>query len=101
MTTGSGLFVLPMTGGGGIFQVDFLENKRVGFYIISKGFQMAEAMNDISSLPVPVTKFEGDLSYYLRQLFVISELIANKIKNMKDINHPELMGYHQNCFRKL
>ena len=51
--------------------------------IISDGFQMAEVLNeyfssvytteDIGSLPVPVTKFEGDISEHLGQLFVIPE----------------------------
>ena len=52
--------------------------------IISDGFQMAEVLNeyfssvftteDISSLPVPVTKFEGDKSAHLGQLFVPPEM---------------------------
>ena len=79
--------------------------------IISDGFQMAEILNeyissvftteDISSLPVPFTKFEGSKSEHLGQLFVTPEMIAKNIKKMKDINHRELKGYHQNCLRKL
>ena len=52
--------------------------------IISDGFQMAEVLNeyfssvftteDISSLPVPVTKFEGNKSDHLEQLFVPPEM---------------------------
>ena len=44
--------------------------------IISEGFQMAEYFSsvftteDISSLPVPFTKFEGNKSEHLGQLFV-------------------------------
>ena len=55
--------------------------------IISDGFQMAEVLNeyfssvftteDISSLPVPLTKFEGNKSEHLGQLFVTPEMIAN------------------------
>ena len=66
--------------------------------IISDGFQMAEVLNayfssvftteDISSLPVPLTKFEGSKSDYLGQLFVTSEMIAKKIKKMKDDGIP-------------
>ena len=62
--------------------------------IISDGFQMAEVLNeyfssvftteDISSLPVPFTKFEGNTSEHLGQLFVTPEMIAKKIKKMKD-----------------
>ena len=74
--------------------------------IISDGFQMAEVLNeyfssvftteDISSLPVPFTKFEGSKSEHLGQLFVTPEIIAKKLR-WKIINHLELMGYHQNC----
>ena len=69
-----------------------LENNRGN--IISDGFQMAEVLNeyfssvftteDVSSLPVPFTKFEGNKSEHLGQLFVTPEMIANKIKKMKD-----------------
>ena len=62
--------------------------------IISDGFQMAEVLNeyfssvftteDIGSLPVPFTKFEGNTSEHLGQLFVTPEMIAKKIKKMKD-----------------
>ena len=47
---------------------------------------------DISSLPVPVNKFEGDKSEHLGQLFVILEMIAKKIKNMKDNKSPGIDG---------
>ena len=57
--------------------------------IISDGFQMTEVLNeyyssvftteDISSLPVPLTKFEGNKSEHLGQLFVTPEMIAKKI----------------------
>ena len=66
--------------------------------IISDGFQMAEVLNeyfssvftteDISSLQVPFTKFEGNKSEQLGQLFVTSEMIAKKIKKMKDNKLP-------------
>ena len=38
----------------------------------------------ISALPVPVTKIEGDKSEHLGQLFITPEMIAKKIKKMKD-----------------
>ena len=66
--------------------------------IISDGLQMAEVLNeyfssvfiteDISSLPVPFTKFEGNKSEHLGQLFVTPEMIAKKIKKMKDNKSP-------------
>ena len=77
-----------------------LENNRGN--IISEGFQMAEVLNeyfssvftteDISSLPVPFTKFEGNKSEHLGQLFVTLVMIANKIKKMKDNKSPGVDG---------
>ena len=68
-----------------------LENNRGN--IISDRFQMAEVLNeyfssvftteDISSLPVPFTKFEGNKSEHLGQLFVTPEMIAKKMKDNK------------------
>ena len=79
--------------------------------IISDGLQIAEVLNeyfssiftteDISSLPVPVTKFECDKSEHLGQLFVTPEMIAKKIKKMKNNKSPGVDGIHQNCLRKL
>ena len=61
---------------------------------------MAEVMNeyfssvftteDISSLPVPLTKFESNKSE--GQLFVTPEMIAKKIKKMKDNKSPGVDG---------
>ena len=77
-----------------------LENKSGN--IISDGFQMTEVLNkyfssvftteDISSLPVPFTKFEGSKSEHLGQLFVIPEMIAKKIKKMKYNKSPGVDG---------
>ena len=47
---------------------------------------------DTSSLPVPFTKFEGNKSEHLWQLFVTPEMIANKIKKMKDNKSPGVDG---------
>ena len=62
--------------------------------IISQGFLMAENLNgyfssvfnseDISSLPVPDAKFQEAKSDYLGQLIVTPEMVAKKIKAMKD-----------------
>ena len=77
-----------------------LENNRGN--IISDGFQMAEVLNeyfssvfttkDISSVPIPVTKFEGDKSDHFEQLFVTPEIIARKIKKTKDNKSPGVDG---------
>ena len=66
--------------------------------IISDGFQMAEVLKEyfssvfttevISSLPVPFTKFDGSKSEHIGQLFVTPEMIAKKIKKMKDNKSP-------------
>ena len=77
-----------------------LENNRGN--IISDWFQMAEVLDeysssvftieDISSLPVPFIKFQGSKSEHLGQLFVTPEMIANKIKKMKDNKSPGVDG---------
>ena len=71
-------------------------------HIFSQGFQMAVVLNeylssvftteDISSLPVPLTKFEGNKSEHLGQLFVTPEMIAKKIKKMKNNKSPVVDG---------
>ena len=77
-----------------------LENNRGN--IISDGFQMAVVLNEyfssvfttenISSLPVPLKKFEGNKSEHLGQLFLTPEKIAKKIKKMKDNKSPRVDG---------
>ena len=62
--------------------------------IISQGFLMAKDLNgyfssvftteDISSLLVPDAKFQEAKSDYLWQLIVTPEMVAKKIKAMKD-----------------
>ena len=47
---------------------------------------------DITSLPVPFTKFEGNKSEHLGQLFVTPEMIAKKIKKMEDNKSPGVDG---------
>ena len=49
-------------------------------------------VKDISSLPLPFTKFEGNKSEHLEQLFVTPEMIAKKIKKMKDNKSPGVDG---------
>ena len=70
--------------------------------IISQGFLMAEYLNgyfssvftkeDISSLPVADAKFQGAKSDYLGLLVVTPELVAKKIKAMKDNKSPGVDG---------
>ena len=70
--------------------------------IISQGFLMAEGLNgyfssvftkeDISSLPVADAKFQGAKSDYLGPLVVTPELVAKKIKAMKDNKSPGVDG---------
>ena len=77
-----------------------LENNRGN--IISDKLKMAEVLNeyvsavftteDISSLPFPFTKFEGNKSEHLGQLCVTPEMVAKKIKKMKDIKSPGVDG---------
>ena len=86
-----------------------LENNRGN--IISDGFQMAEVLNeyfssvftteDISSLPIPFTKFEGSKPEHLRQLFVTPEMIAKKIKKMKDNKSPGVDGIPQKLLKEI
>ena len=52
--------------------------------VLNEYFSSVFTKEDISSIPVPFTKFEGNTSEYLWQLFVTPEMIANTIKKMKD-----------------
>ena len=47
---------------------------------------------DISSLPVPHTKFQEAKSDYLGHLIVTPEMVAMKIKAMKDNKSPGVDG---------
>ena len=79
--------------------------------IISDGFQMAEVLNeyfssiftteDIGSLPVPFTKFEGSKSEHLGQLIITPEMIAKKIKKMKDNKSPGVDGIPPKLFEEI
>ena len=60
--------------------------------VLNKYFSSVFTTEDISSLPVPFTKFEGNTSEHLGQLFVTPEMIANKIKKMKDNKSPGVDG---------
>ena len=54
--------------------------------------QLSFYHRNISSLLVPLTKFEGHKSEHLGQLFVTPEIIAKKIKKMKDNKSPGVDG---------
>ena len=50
---------------------------------------------DISSLPVPDAKFQEAKSDYLGQLVITPEMVAKKIKAMKDTKSPGVDGIPQ------
>ena len=60
--------------------------------VLNEYFSSVFTTEDISSLPVPFTKFEGNKSEHLGQLFVTPEMIAKKIKMMKDNKSPGVDG---------
>ena len=60
--------------------------------VLNEYFSSVFTTEDISSLPVPLTKFEGNKSEHLGQLFVTPEMIAKKIKKMKDNKSPGVDG---------
>ena len=60
--------------------------------VLNEYFSPVFTKEDISSLPVPFTKFEGNTSDHLGQLFVTPEMIAKKINKMKDNKSPGVDG---------
>ena len=60
--------------------------------VLNEYFSSVFTTEDISSLPVPLTKFEGYTSEHLGQLFVSPEMIVKKIKKMKDNKSPGVDG---------
>ena len=60
--------------------------------VLNEYFSSVFTTEDISSLPCPLTKFEGNKSEHLGQLFVTPEMIAKKIKKMKDNKSPGVDG---------
>ena len=59
---------------------------------LNQYFSSVFTTENISSLPVPVTKFEVDKLEHLGQLFVTPEMIANIIKKTKDNTSPGVDG---------
>ena len=60
--------------------------------VLNEYFSPVFITEDISALPVPLTKFEGSKSEHLGQLFVTPEMILKKIKKMKDNKSPGVDG---------
>ena len=60
--------------------------------VLNEYFSSVFTTEDISSLPVPFTKFEGNKSEHLGQLFVTPKMIVKKIKKMKDNKSPGVDG---------
>ena len=59
--------------------------------VLNEYFSSVFTTEDISSLPIPVRKFEGDKSDLLGQLFVTREMITKNIKKIKDNKSPKLL----------
>ena len=60
--------------------------------ILNEYFSSVFTTEDISTLSVPFTKFEASKSEHLGQLFVTPEMIAKKIKKVKDNKLPGVDG---------
>ena len=60
--------------------------------VLNEYFSSVFTTEDISSLPVQFIKFEGNKSEHLGQLFVTPEMIAQKIKKMRDNKSPGVDG---------
>ena len=69
--------------------------------VLNEYFSSVFTTEDISSLPVPFTKFEGNTSEHLGQLFVTPEMIAKKIKKMKDNKSPGVDGIPPKLLKKI
>ena len=69
--------------------------------VLNEYFSSVFTTEDISSLPVPFTKFEGNKSEYLGQLIVTPEMIANKIKKMKDNKSPGVDGISPKLLKEI
>ena len=69
--------------------------------VLNEYFSSVFTTEDISSLPVPFTKFEGNKSEHLGQLFVTPEMIAQKIKKMKDNKSPGVDGIQPKLLKEI
>ena len=69
--------------------------------VLNEYFSSVFTTEDISSLPVPFTKFEGNNSEHLRQLFVTPEMIAQTIKKMKDNKSTGVDGIPRKLLKEI
>ena len=69
--------------------------------VLNEYFSSVFTTEDISSLPVPSTKFEGSKSEKLGQLFVTPDIIAKKIKKMKDNKSPGVDGIPSKLLKEI
>ena len=69
--------------------------------VLNEYFNSVFTTEDISSLPVPFTNFGGNKSEHLGQLFVTPEMIANRIKKMKDNKSSGVVGIPQKLLKDL
>ena len=69
--------------------------------VLNEYFSSVATTEDISSLPVPVIKFEGNQSDHVGQLFVTLEMIAKKIKKMKDNKSPGVDGTQPKLLKEI
>ena len=69
--------------------------------VLNEYFSSVFTTEDISSLPVPFTKSEGNKSEHLGQLFVTPDIIANKIKKMKDNKSSGVDGIPPTLFKEI
>ena len=69
--------------------------------VLNEYFSSVFTTEDFSSLPFPFTKFEGNKSEHLGQLFVSPVMIANKIKKMKDSKSPGVDGIPPSLLKEI
>ena len=60
--------------------------------VLNEYFSTVFTTEDISSFPVLFTKFEGNKSEHLGQLFITPEMITETIKYMKENKSPGVDG---------
>ena len=69
--------------------------------VLNEYFSSVFTTEDISSLPVPFNKFEGNKSEHLGQLFVTLVTLAKKIKKMKYNKSPGVVGIPPNLLKEI
>ena len=69
--------------------------------VLNEYFSSVFTTEDISSLPVPFTKFEGNKSEHFGQLFVTPEIVAKKIKKIKYNKSPGVDAIPQKLLKEI